>query len=730
MLVESLRFRFRDRGTLVWEGCRLSRVHVNPNFRSRTRPGLFSVDHLKDAEIQVPNANNRYDVAHGSGTSTKTRRFAKRDLSRIPSIKSFRQLRTVRMRPSLMTVSASAASVGLQFPLAAIAVDVPPPPQPEPIVVTRLPLPPVAPNATQGSCTPFVNPRGTGCIAKTSDLQSGNFLPDGNHVVAIANFTGAPVAPDPAHIYDGKQVIIIKADNTTFSNGDTWKCITCGVPDDNSVGRGDELDYPQSFLDGKRMLAGHNIIECDEEFASDDCTPDITRITPIHWQTTEDDSGPGGAMRELRTSNDNVHIGWSSFQFDGGRLNQHSYVGRLSYNPSPTTGEPLAPRYDVVDAFLLYDPNDYSPFVVNPDKPGELLFKPEAKVVGELRGFSGTGKEVTYIGPAVESSNIDVFAVGLYDGKVRRLTAHPDYVDPVDISPDDKWHVVLDTRGTDRQMFLSGLRGIPPITDIVTTAAVSSTRNNGPRRFFLPWLIDHYGDREDYFGQQINAEGSGVPGSGAINDPEWNGRADPKWSFDGTKIVYTQALTLSPSCGGANPLPCYPSTEEGGRTERVMLAHLTSRDPLPLPVVEPLPDVYPWATPFSPGSKAPSREWVPPGNYTLKGLHSGYASASLKVEGDQGLINSVSVVYHDYSDDGENILNGWERVASRNPTPTVEYVDWYSNLTQTGPNNGTKVTSPDGFHLEIDVLVNILNANGTLTTTVNGNEYKQPANGT
>lgn len=641
----------------------------------------------------------------------------------------------VDLDAKLIAMRLSSFSLATGFPVDQLVLGptAAPPPIPEPITVTRLPLPPVAPSEIEGSCNASVNPLGTGCIAKTGRMQSGNFLPNGHHIIAAVTFAGAPAAPDPASIYTGTQIVIIKTDDAaTFPNGDAWKCITCGVAEENSRGRGEGLEYPQSFMDGKRLLAGHNIIECDAEFASEECTPEVTRIVPLRWQTAVEDDGPGGSMRELRINNDNVHVGFSSFRIDDGRLNQYSFIGNLQYNPSPTVGEPLAPRYDVVDVFLLHDSEDPSPFTVSPDDSKELLFNPQAKVVGELRGFSGTGQEVSYIGAPVESSNIDVFAVGLYDGKVRRLTAHPEYADPVDISPDDRWHVVLDTRGTDRQMFLSGLRGIPPLTDIVTTAAVSSTRNNGPRRFFSPWLIDHDGDRGDYyFGQQINAEGSGIPGSGAINDPEWNGRADPKWSFDGTKIVYTQALTTAPSCGGDNPLPCYPSTEEGGRDKRIMLAHLTSRDPVPIPNVEPLPNTFPWATPFPPGSVAPSREWVPgAGDYILRGLHSGRAAVSFAIKNGAPYINSVEVTYHDYSDDGKNVLNGRESVSSSSPLPTVEHIDWYSDLVQTGPRNGTKMTSPDGFHLEIDVLKNIFQANGTLTTTVNGVQYKQPTNGT
>jgi hypothetical protein len=58
-------------------------------------------------------------------------------------------------------------------------------------------------------------------------------------------------------------------------------------------------------------------------------------------------------------------------------------------------------------------------------------------------------------------------------------------------------------------------------------------------------------------------------------------------------------------------------------------------------------------------------------------------------------------------------------------------VDWYSNLTQTGPGiYNTKKTSADGFHITIDVLTNEFNANGTLTTTIDGKKYSAPPNGT
>ena len=62
-------------------------------------------------------------------------------------------------------------------------------------------------------------------------------------------FAKAPAAPDPASIYSGRQLILVKTDGTTFPNGDAWKCVTCGVPAANRVGANLNFDYPEAFRD-------------------------------------------------------------------------------------------------------------------------------------------------------------------------------------------------------------------------------------------------------------------------------------------------------------------------------------------------------------------------------------------------------------------------------------------------------------------------------------------------
>lgn len=639
----------------------------------------------------------------------------------------------LRTRPSLRTLIALLTALLVAVVLAQntswAGTRVPPPPAPERIKVAELPLPPTAPSQTEGACTRAVNPRGTGCMAAHWDsLTAGAFTADGRHILAEILFTGAPAAPDPASVYSGMQVVLLKTDGRTFSNGDPWRCLTCGIPAENRQGVAvGGWDHPTPFPDGRRAMLGTVVLDCGRyRITSSHCTPQRTHLYPVRWNVTADGSGNGGSMREIRLHPDGEHIGFSSITATGTRLDQHSYLGRLAFDPAPAAGTPLVPRYDVTRVNRLYDPApDKQLLHVDPRRPDRLVFDPQQQTVGELRGFSKDGREAFYIGLPYESSNIDVFASDLRTGKVRRVTGHPEYTDPLDSSPDDKWIVALDTRGSDRQMFVAAMRGIPPVTDLLTTTAVSSIRNNHQRRFFQPYLIDRYSDRGAYAGQQLNA-GNGAPGS--VSDPNWNAKADPHWSPDGTSVVYAQRLVTAPSCGGANPLPCPQSTEPGGRRARIMIARLVDRDPSRTQHVVTAPDHIGWGEAYQAGVPAPQRPYPAAGTYTMKGASKGTATA--KIEWQAGEVRTVSVAYRNYSDDGRVFLNGTESVTRTNLSLSKNRLDWYSDLVQTGAVHAEKKTGPDGFHLTIDLFDTVFEATGTMTTTVNGHTYTQPANGT
>jgi len=628
-------------------------------------------------------------------------------------------------------VSALTATWSATGPVPSTGPSSPPAPKPEPVKVEELPLPP--PPDSSGQCTETANPNGTGCV--TAVVQSGGFLPDGKQMVVAVNYGGAT---DPASPYSGGQLIAVRTDGKKYANGDAWRCITCGVPAENRQGTAGALDYPQPFHDGKRILFGTNVLDCSPHLVTDaSCAPDQVHIYPIRWNVTADGSGKGGSIRELRIHPDDVHLGFNGFVLTPDRLDQFGYLGRLKFDPSPTAGTPLVPRYDLDNVTRLFDPAPAKQAVtVNPKDPKQLEVDAMVPTVGELRGFSKDGKEVFYIGNPFESSNVDVYAANLTTGRVRPVTRNPEYTDPVDASPDGKWLVAMDTRGSGRQLFVAAMEGIPPVTDIISVSAVASIRNNGVRRFFQPWLIDRAADRGTYQGQQLNA-GEGKPGS--ISDPNWNGMADPRWSPDGTSVVYWQALVTAPACGDPNPLPCPASTEPGGRRTRVMIARLTSRKPQPIAkhAMKPISDTVPWGVKYVTGEQPPLRWYPPPGTYTLKGKKSGSAQVVFEwANANEHVPTSISVSYDDYSDDGVRVLNGTEKVGRQTVSTYVSHIDWESDLHQTVTEPGkkplavTKVTSPDGFHLTISLLDNLFDATGTLTTTVGDQTYTQPANGT
>lgn len=627
-----------------------------------------------------------------------------------------------------------------------------PVPEPEPVKISELPLPPTAPSSEVGSCTAAVNPHGTGCIAADDNgiFEGPSYMWDGKHVLMPVEFAGAPAGS----IYSGNQVIAIKTDGTLFPNGDEWKCLTCGVPAENQKGAnrapgrgagwisGDPsnflskpdpkeptfilVDHPQAFPDGKRMIAGSNVVECGGSNLTDAaCTSDKVHIYPMYWSTKADGSGPTAAIRELRLNPDGVHLGFNSFAM----LGEASGMATLVFNPAPKTGTPV-PRYDLEKVTLFYNSSpEFATFTLDPKRPGYLLHNVRG-AIGEWRGWTSDGKSI--IGELYqESGNYDLFRTSLATGESVRITSDPGYTDPMKMSPDDKWFICMDTRTVpERHMWYAGMQGVPPLTDMVDGLMGAFAWRNANFRFFQPILIDSYGDRGNYHGQQLNA-GPGTPDS--PSDPKWNGRADPAWSPDGTKVVYWQALLTSPACGGTNQGPCPMSTEPGGRRTRLMIAQMTRRKPLHLAPINPTSDEVPWGWAYTPGAKPPARQGagLAPGKYILTGKVSGRADVEFRGGASMFGMNGVFVNYTDFSDDGLHIINGTEsaeRIADTGSgmMAMMGKMVVKCDLKLSGIQTGTKKTSEGGFTPALFGQ----KSSGTMTTTIDGKVYSSPPPGT
>lgn len=589
----------------------------------------------------------------------------------------------------------------------------------EPVAISQLPLPPTAPGRDPGACT-----HATGCIdPETSGIAEGpGYLWDSGHVVLPIRFAGAPAAPDPAHIYAGDQVIVVKTDGAIFPNGDAWKCITCGVSDTHGANKNPSapagvghiaVDHPQAFRDGRRILLGTNVLDCGpHQIVDPSCTPADTALYPIEPYRD------GASMRELRLHPDDAHLGFSEpIMANGVYEDQFAVFSRLQFDPS-------ANLYRLSDVTYLIDDDPGAQQIgIDPVDATQLRLREPTAVIGEFRGFTNDGRGALGIG-TIESGNFDLFTTDLSSATSRRWTRNPAYTDPADMSPADDWMVYMDGRVNNRMHYAGALPGVPPLTDLVAAGAVQFVYNNGNRRFFQPYIgrVDSGGND----GQQLNACDNPTPGSGSICDPLWNGRADPTWSPDGTSIVYWQAKVEPPACGDGQPTAreCPASTEPRGRKTRLMLAELTSREPQH----NPQPPIYrepmPWATPYAPGDPLPERSKLPAGDYLLKGRVSGEARVVVSQATSGNETSSIRVTYTGYSHDGLNTVDGTESVTSAPYT-------WHTDLQLSGQHTGSRKTSePSGFVITPPLAPNTrATITGTLTTTLDGQTYGSPGSG-
>jgi hypothetical protein len=158
-----------------------------------------------------------------------------------------------------------------------------------------------------------------------------------------------------------------------------------------------------------------------------------------------------------------------------------------------------------------------------------------------------------------------------------------------------------------------------------------------------------------------------------------------------------------------------------------MIAHFTSRKPLPLPdgPVGAIPDEIGWGTPYRPGDPAPTRRIIPTGSYALAGQVSGSAAVQIVDSADQSGIAAINVTYTNYSDDGLHIINGTENVvAGGGDAGTVTFNE---NLSASGSDTGSKTTTRGGFTLTPATSIeNRFAAVGLMTTALDGVSYYPP----
>lgn len=87
---------------------------------------------------------------------------------------------------------------------------------------------------------------------KTTSLQSGSFIIDGDYVLFIDECVGSLTES----IHCGLQIMVVKTNGTLFPNDDARKYLNWNVPSGNALGISADLSYPQASKEGIRLLAG------------------------------------------------------------------------------------------------------------------------------------------------------------------------------------------------------------------------------------------------------------------------------------------------------------------------------------------------------------------------------------------------------------------------------------------------------------------------------------------
>ena len=469
-------------------------------------------------------------------------------------------------------------------------------PEPEPVVTVEVPVPPGVEGVN--------NPR---------------FHPDGEHIVfGFEN-------------QSGKQVGIIAQDGSDF------RCLSCALGSVLST----RIDVPN---DGKRVLIGNGTTignfqgsPYPSPFPGDgavpllECAPsllDCQEVELVFARIPYDEKDPRVLVphRESRIAPDGVHLAWQQVRSDIGsamimgelrRVGDHYELDELEVLTN--TGPWIEPIGD--DEFALVEP----------------------LTAGELKSFQRGGASVVFVGPS-EGSNFDAFEIDLASGLVTRRTEHPDYDEPLDLSPDESWAVVGSKRSFDPAAdLLAPFNLIPRPPFFALGGGVNLLGlwafqgDDQANRGLDAWLIDAEGERDGYIGQPLST------------DLCYGAFTRKQWRPDGTGVLALERKR-----------PRAPA-ECDGLPPRMVIYELTDREPIPpeqrTPPV-PSPDA-PWAA-ADPETLDPVAP--PTGKRSFPGPGGGVATVVWLPIPAPALLGSSRVDYDGYIDAEGRRLDGFEAI--------------------------------------------------------------------
>ncbi|MEW6272828.1 MAG: hypothetical protein AB1689_26420 [Thermodesulfobacteriota bacterium] len=393
--------------------------------------------------------------------------------------------------------------------------------------------------------------------------------------------------------------------------------------------------------------ADHAVLECSPSVS--DCAS--AELVPIAVPA-EDPALVRQDQRELRVSPDGRHVGFTQVRATATDESALTAIVALL--------ERDGPAYRLRDARVV-------------------------STLGELKGFTpdARGVLVAAFTTAYEAANPDVIRIDLASGAVSRVTSYPDYDEPLELSPDQRWYVVgsgrssglLETAAQPRRPNFVG-PGLEPLV-----AALFVTRRSA---LIQPWLVRAGSESAEHPGVQLNA-GSAAEG--------YSGRAIPNWHPDGTRVLYWEGTSD----------PSVPPTS----ATRIVVARLADREPSPARGERVSPEPL-WA---------PSLAGFVPPDAPVAASRDGLRGGSVEISHDERAdgTRTLTVVYRGFSDDGEWVIDGFESAAYRGGLTGV--TRYTADLRASGRH--------DGFLLA-DATISPAGIEGSIESEVDGRRLRLP----
>lgn len=425
------------------------------------------------------------------------------------------------------------------------------------------------------------------------------------------------------YTYSGKVLISYKTEKdiniTDYYNiavlnddGTDFKTIFSGVIPTKAKSNG--IRY-MPFQDNKRVLLGDYVLECTPNI--DNCTS--AKVVPVVFPSKiVQDPNTSTRWSEVIIAPDNKHMSWTTLRSDIGSI---ACIGTLDRK---------ADSY-VIDTPQIISTVPY--FKTSTTDPSSNYIIPSPLRVGEVKQFVQGGNAISAVGQQLYSTT-DSIVQDLKSDKITQITYTPGYDETTIFSPDEQLGMVMSTRfskNTDPAIF--GLMPRPyggytsmGLNSILYTYAVTGVRKSRNGNIG-PVLVNINSSMND----------KGYQGILLNTDENWFYRSPMSWNPNGKSAMWVEGL------------------REDDSQRRLQKVNLLDYKPQKTVPIQTTTDNIPY------GQDLSVLDSVNPNiNGKIAGKYSGYINYVHEVSSNNS--GKTESQYVNYSDDGVNFYNGYEKL--------------------------------------------------------------------